>query len=400
MRTLALSLLVLAAIIYVLTQTLTDRTGLWGFVNAAAEAAMVGAMADWFAVTALFRHPLGLPIPHTAIIPTRKETLGRSLADFVASNFLRGSVVRDKVLRAQPSRRAGEWLTPENNRRTVARQAARIAGVAVEKIKDDDVAALVNQVVLPKLAESTKSPILGEFLAGVVQDGAHHGLVDLAATELYVWLRDNPDTVSRIVQGRAPWWSPQWVNDTVTNRIHQELLAWVADVRDRPAHPARASIDKWLAKFADDLQYDDGTRARAEAVINRVLAREDLGGSVLTLWKSVQRSLTESLADEDGVLRARGLAALGDFAKRLTTDPDYAARLDSQLAGAADTLATMFGPELATVISDTVERWDGKEAAEKIELHVGPDLQFIRLNGTVVGALVGVIIYALTLLLP
>lgn len=400
MRTLALSLLLAAAIIYVLTYTLTGRTGFWGFVNTAAEAAMVGAMADWFAVTALFRHPLGLPIPHTAIIPTRKETLGRSLTDFVAGNFLRGSVVRDKVLRAEPSRRAGEWLTAEENRRKVVAQAARVAGVAVEKIKDDDVAALVHQVVLPKLSEAKKSPIIGEFLADVIADGAHHGLVDLAATELYAWLRENPDTVSRIVQGRAPWWSPQWVNDTVTNRIHQELLGWVADVRDRPAHPARKSIDRWLARFADDLQHDAGTRARAEAVINRVLAREDLAGAVLTLWKSVQRSLMESIADEDGVLRVRGLQALGDFANRLTTDTEYAARLDGQLSGAADTLATMFGPELATVISDTVDRWDGKEAADKIELHVGPDLQFIRINGTVVGALVGVIIHALTLLLP
>ncbi|WGW11834.1 DUF445 domain-containing protein [Saxibacter everestensis] len=399
MRVIAVSLLILAAIIFVLTQTLTDRTGVWGFVNRGAEAAMIGALADWFAVTALFRHPLGLPIPHTAIIPKRKEVLGQSLTEFVATNFLDGAVVKDKVLRAEPARRLGEWLKPVENRQKVVVRAAGIASVGISKVKDADVESLVEQVMLPKLAEAEKSPLLGHFLAGVVEDGSHHGLVDLVATESYAWLTRNPDVVERVVAGRAPSWVPQWVNAQVTNRIRQELLGWVSDVRDRPDHPARKSLDELLAKLADDMQHDAGTMARTEAVINRALTRPGLADTVTALWRSIQRALIEALDDEEGVLRRRGIEALGDLAERLTAEPEFQQRIDSQLASAAETIATSFGPELATVISDTVERWDGNEAAEKIELHVGRDLQFIRINGTVVGALVGLGIHALTLVL-
>jgi len=396
MRGLALGLLVAAAVVYVLTH---GRGGGWAYLNAASEAGMVGALADWFAVTALFRHPLGLPIPHTAIIPTRKEALGRSLEQFVTANFLTDTVVRQKVTGAQLSRRAGAWLAdPDHSARVVA-EAAKIVRGGLDVVKDDDVETLVRQVLVPRLLDEPVSPLAGTLLAEVVRDGAHHGLVDIAVREAYRWLSEHEDTVAGVVTERAPWWTPRWLDAQVTRRIHREVLAWMADVRDRPDHPARRALDDLLAKLATDLQHDPATMARAEALKERVLTHPEVGHTAVGLWNALRRGLRDAVDEPDGLLRARGVDALSGFGKRLLDDAALRGRLDAYAADAVGYVANSFGAEIAGVISDTVNRWDGKEAARKIELHVGRDLQFIRINGTVVGGLAGLAIHALSTLL-
>jgi len=396
MRAVALALLVLAAVIYVLTR---DRSGGWGYLNAAAEASMVGALADWFAVTALFRHPLGLPIPHTAIIPTRKEALGRSLEEFVATNFLAEAVVREKVISAQMSRRLGQWLEEPGHATRVVNEAAKVVRGALGVLDDADVAALVHQAILPRVMSEPVSGLLGHFLDEVVRDGAHHGLVDLAVDEAYRWLSEHENTVAEAVGGRAPWWTPGWVDGCVTRRIHKEALAWLKDVRDRPDHPARKSVDDLLSRLADDLQHDEATMARAEELKRRVLTHPQVEPTIGSLWMAVRRGLVAAIDDPEGLLRQRGVSALISFGQRLGDDAGLRTRLDGYAADAVGYVASSFGPEIATVISDTVSRWDGKEAADKIELHVGRDLQFIRINGTIVGGLAGLTIHALSALL-
>ncbi len=226
MRAVALSLLVLAAVVYVVT---LHREGGWGYVNAASEAAMVGALADWFAVTALFRRPLGLPIPHTAIVPTRKDSLAESLEQFVTENFLSEEVVAEKMRTAEVSRRAGEWLASGNHAERIVEEGARTIGAALPKLGDEDVTAFVRGSLLPRFAEEPLSPIAGHFLRSVVDDGAHHALFDLLMVEAYDWLRDNRDTLAEVVGPRAPRWSPRWVDSMVIDRIHREALAWLAD---------------------------------------------------------------------------------------------------------------------------------------------------------------------------
>ena len=396
MRAVALSLLVLATIVYVLTRN-TD--GAWAYVNAAAEASMVGAIADWFAVTALFRHPLGLPIPHTAIIPTRKDALGRSLEEFVATNFLSEQVVKEKVISADLSLRVGRWLDDPAHSTRVIGEAAKVVRGALGVLNDADVASIVQQAVLPRLMNEPVSGMLGHFLSEIVRDGAHHGLVDLTADEAYRWLSEHEDTVAEAVGGRAPWWTPGWVDERVTRRIQKEVLAWVADIRDTPDHPARKSIDNLLSKLADDLQHDEATMARAEDLKRRVLTHPQVEPTITAVWAALRRGLIEAVDDPDGMLRQRGVSALAAFGARLGQDADLRARLDGYVANAVGYVATSFGPEIATVISDTVNRWDGKEAAAKIELHVGRDLQFIRINGTIVGGLAGLAIHAFSTLL-
>jgi uncharacterized membrane-anchored protein YjiN (DUF445 family) len=395
MRTLALSLLVFAAAVYLLTH---GRDGFLGFVNAGAEASMVGAMADWFAVTALFKHPLGLPIPHTALIPKRKEMLGRSLEEFVGENFLHEEIIRDRMQAARLSHRVAEWLVEESNSRRVVDEASAVLHIGLTRVRDEDLVSLVQEALLPRLMEEPISPVAGSLLQEIVADKAHHGLVDLALDEAHAWLSSNEDTFSEVVVERAPWWSPQSINERVTHRLHIELVAWIADIRNDPYHQARTALDRFLAQLADDLLHDPDTMERAESLKNRVLGQPQLLVTATSLWNAFRRALLESLEDPEGPVRRRALKELVDFGARLREDLPQQRRFDGYAADLAVFLVSRYGDELTAVITHTIDRWDGKEAARKIELHVGRDLQFIRINGTIVGGLVGVVIHAVSLL--
>jgi uncharacterized membrane-anchored protein YjiN (DUF445 family) len=396
MRSVALSLLVLAAVIYVAT---LHRAGGWGYVNAAAEAAMVGALADWFAVTALFRRPLGLPIPHTAIVPTRKDSLAESLEQFVTENFLSEEVVAEKMRTAEVSRRAGEWLAAGNHAERIVAEGSRTIGAALPRLGDADVTSFLQGSLLPRVVKEPLSPIAGHFLQSVVDDGAHHALFDLLIVEAHDWLRDNRAVLDEVVGPRAPRWSPQWVDRLVIDRIHREALAWLADIRDNPSHAARQAVDRLLTQLADDLQRDPAMMERFEAWKARMLTHPDMGSSLTAVWDAVRTALIDSIADPDSTLRVRATSALQDLGKRLQTDDGLRTKVDARAAEAVGYVIRTYGNEIVSVISDTIERWDGREAAARIELHVGRDLQFIRINGTVVGALVGLLIHTVSQLL-
>ena len=396
MRTVALGLLLLAAVVYVAT---LHRGGPWGYVHAAAEASMVGAIADWFAVTALFRHPMGLPIPHTAIVPTRKNALAHSLRDFFTENFLAEQVVRDRVAQAQVSRRVGQWLADETHSARVVREASRMLGRALARVRDEDISALVTDEVLPRLADEPLSEVAGRLLQEIVAERAQHGMVDLALSEAHRWLVANPDTVADAIGRRAPEWTPQWLDEVVSHRIHVEVVAWVAEIRDDKHHPARLALDDLLGDLARDLQSDPDTIERAERLKRRMLETPQVAATVISLWQAVRRALLVTLDDPDSLIRARAVAALADFGRRLGDDQSLQARFDGYAADAAAYIVETYGTEMTTVITDTIERWDGDEAARRIELHVGRDLQFIRINGTLVGGLAGLVIYTVAQLL-
>ncbi|GHJ59852.1 membrane protein [Nocardioides sp. OK12] len=397
MRSVALGLLVLAAVVYALTR---EADGFWGFVNAGAEASMVGAIADWFAVTALFRHPLGLPIPHTALIPRRKDDLGRGLQEFVGENFLQEDVVRERVGAAQVAARVGAWLSQPEHSRRVVDETAEVVAAALGKVSDEHVRSLVEDALVPRFREEPISPLLGNLLSEAMRDDLHHGVIDLVLDELHGWLVDNPDTVADVLGERAPWWAPQSVNERVTSRIHLELVRWVADIRDDPRHRARAALDSMLRQLAHDLCEDPATRERTEALKHRLLDQPQVIATAIALWDALRRALTDSLADPRGAVRTRLQTEVDRFAHRLVTEPGLRESLDSAAADAAVFVVERYGDEVTTVITHTIERWDGREAAERIELHVGRDLQFIRINGTIVGGLVGVLIHTLDVLLP
>ncbi len=394
MRTVAVGLLLLAACVYVAT---LGRDGFWGFVNAGAEASMVGAIADWFAVTALFKHPLGLPIPHTALIPKRKDELGKGLEEFVGENFLQEDIIRERVTAATISARVGDWLADPANARRVVDEASDVAAIALDKVRDDHVADLVTQALVPRFHDEPISPLLGTTLMEVLRDDLHHGLIDLAVDEMHRWLVDNPETFVSVLEERAPWWAPTKLNDAVTSRLHVQALAWLEDIRDDPHHQAREALDSMLGQLAHDLLNDHETQVRAEALKDRLLEHPQVVTTAISLWKAMRSALLSSIQDREGAVRQRLLVELNLFAERLREDAPLRARLDGMAADLTVFMVGRYGAEVTTVITSTIERWDGKEAARRIELHVGRDLQFIRINGTIVGGLVGVVIHAVSL---
>jgi uncharacterized membrane-anchored protein YjiN (DUF445 family) len=398
MKTSATLLLVLVAVMYVIAYRWQHHGGPgWvGYWAAACEAGMVGALADWFAVTALFRRPLGLPIPHTAIIPTRKDALGRSLQAFVADNFLSGEVVRDRVNRAGIPLRVGTWLAARRSADRVVGEAATAMRAVVDVLHDDDVQEILEHSLIRRLLEPPWGPPAGQLLDRIVRDGTHHRLVDLAIDETHRWLLDNDEVVLRVVRDQAPAWTPAFVDQAIALRVYAELVRFVGEVRVDPEHRSRLALDALLEKFADDLQHNPEIIEAAEQAKLRVLEHPEFRKALTALWSSVKTVLLTAADDPDSELRKRASLGLMSLGERIVADEGLRTKLDGWIGDALTHVVTTYRDEVATVISDTVGRWDADETSRRIEIQVGRDLQFIRINGTVVGALAGLVIHALT----
>jgi uncharacterized membrane-anchored protein YjiN (DUF445 family) len=400
MKGLATGLLIGAAVVFAATYLGgRDARGWLGFVRAAAEAGIVGGLADWFAVTALFRHPLGLPIPHTAIIPTRKAAIGRSLGDFVGENFLSAAVVRERVNDAQLPLRISSWLAEPAHARRVVDEAAAVVGGSLRVLRDEDVRAVVGQSIHARLASLSVAPALGAVLGSLIERGAHHDLVDLLVNQSRSWLAANGDVVRRLVTAEAPAWTPRFLDNTVATVIHQRIVTFADEVAADRLHPVRGSLDSLLGTLAEDLSDDADTQETVDRLVALLIdlpASRKFVGDALT---SAREMLVELVEDPDGELRKRATEAVGEFAARIRTDAALQAKLGNWLEDAAVHVVTTYRGELTSVISQTVERWDADDTSRRIELQVGRDLQYIRLNGTIVGALAGVAIHAAALAL-
>jgi len=401
MKAVATGFLLAATVIYAVArwQEAGGAPGWVGFVRAAAEAGMVGALADWFAVTALFRYPLGLKIPHTAIIPTRKDALGTSLSQFVSANFLSPEVVRDKVRRVGFTQRAGAWIADRAHAERVTKELAIAAKGAVTVLRDEDVQELLEQSIVKALVDEPWGPPIGKLLGQVLADGAHQNFVDLVCDRAYEWVRDNHATVLRVVGDRAPSWSPKFVDELVADKVYGEVLSFAWAVKTDPQHPMRKAVDTFLAEFAHDLRHDPDTIERAEQIKAQLLEHPAVRNLVGTAWSATKKMILDAAEDPSSDLRRRVTDGLVSIGRRLTEDADLRAKVDGWLEDAAAYVATHYAAEITTLITDTVERWDGVETSRKVELQVGRDLQFIRINGTVVGALAGLAIHTVSVLL-
>ncbi|KOG36492.1 DUF445 domain-containing protein [Streptomyces resistomycificus] len=398
MKLTATGLLLLVALVYVLAKWAShEGAGGWaGYVAAAAEAGMVGAMADWFAVTALFRHPLGLPIPHTAIIPTKKDQLGVSLGEFVGENFLSEDVVRQRLRSVGIGSRLGIWLAdPEHADRVTAELSAALRG-ALTVLRDSDVQAVVGEAITRRAEAQEIAPGIGKMLERVVADGGHRRAVDLIVGRAHDWLVLHSDSVMDAVQGGAPGWTPKFVDKRVGERVYKELLRFCSEMRDMPSHPARGALDRFLADFASALQSDTDTRARVERLKGEVLGRGEVQDLIASAWTAVRSMIVSAAEDERSELRLRVRASLLSLGSRMAADPKLQAKVDGWVEGAAVYVVTTYRQEITSLITDTVAGWDAEHTTKKIEAHIGRDLQFIRINGTVVGSLVGLLIYTVT----
>ena len=395
MKSVALGALIFMAIVFVIAFALQRDIPAFAYVRAAAEGGMVGALADWFAVTALFRHPLGIPIPHTAIIPKRKDEIGRTLGEFVETNFLSGEIVREKLERMDISARLGSWLSEPEHADRVATEGSAMAAGILRALSDDDVRDLITDLVREHLVSPEWSPALGGWLERIVEADAHRGAVDLAGDSIATWLLSNKTAFEGLVSQRLPGWVPSIAHRLVDDTVYREAVKFVDAVRADPNHPARAAIDTYLAKLARNMQSDPETIARLEGTKTAIFDSPRVRDLATHAWETAKSGLLTALADPESPLRQRATAALIDIGERLTTDATLQRRIDGFVTDAAAFLVERYRHDIASIITETIERWDPEETTEKTELMVGRDLQYIRLNGTVVGALAGLVIFTI-----
>lgn len=393
MKGVALGALIGMAVVFVVAFAFQNEVEWLQYVRAAAEGGMVGALADWFAVTALFRHPLGLPIPHTAIIPRRKDEIGAQLGEFVETNFLEGDVVRTKLESTPLSARAGAWLAQPAHADRVAAEGATVASSILRALSDDDVQGLIEDLAREHLLSPDWGPSVGGWLERVVESGAHHGAVDLALDNIATWLGNNREQFQGLVSRRLPSWVPGLALRLVDDTVYREAVGFVDAVRADPGHPARDTIDGYLARLADNLQHDPATMMRLEEAKAAVFDSPRVRRLAAEAWNTAKAGLLTALADPDSSLRRRASSALAEIGVRLGRDETLQKRVDGWITDAAIFLVGRYRHDIASIITDTVERWDAEETTEKIELMVGRDLQYIRLNGTIVGALAGLVIF-------
>ena len=401
MKIVALSFLVGATALFLFCQWAeANGAGAWaGYVAAASEAGMVGALADWFAVTALFKHPLGIPIPHTAIIKRKKDQLGEGLGAFVRENFMSQEVVETKLRDVGVAGRLGKWLSEPSHAERVAAEASTVLRVLVEMLRDEDVQHVLDRMIVKRLAEPQWGPPVGRVLSTLLAEHRQEALIQLLADRAFQWSLNAGEIIERVVERDSPSWSPRWVDHLVGDRIHRELMDFTDKVRRNPDHELRRSATRFLFEFADDLQHDEATIARAEKVKEQLMARDEVARAAETAWNTLKRLILESVDDPSSALRSRIADSVVHIGESLRDDADLRDKVDNWIVRAAQHLVAQYGAEITTIITDTIERWDADEASRRIELHVGRDLQFIRINGTVVGALAGLTIYSIAQLL-
>lgn len=399
MQRVATSLFVLAAVVFVVAKANEDTATWIGYVRAIAEAAMVGALADWFAVTALFRHPLRLPIPHTAIIPRRKDEIGRSLGAFVESNFLTADVIDERLRGAEVGRRLGEWLAEPANAERAAAGAADVLRGALDVLDDDEIQAALEHVVRRRLETTAVSPLVGRAVDLTVEGGHHQQLLDAVLTGLRGFLDDNRDTFRRRLYEESPWWVPEGVDDRVFDKIHEVLERFLADVHRNPDHEVRRSVDVRTADFARRLGNDPILLAKGETIKAELLDHPEVRRWIESLWVGAKRALVDATHQPDSELRQRSATSLRRLGERLATEPELQHKVDEWAARALGHLVANYRSQVSEIIESTVAKWDGESTSEKLELQVGRDLQFIRINGTIVGGLAGFVIHAVGQLL-
>ena len=396
MKVTAAGLLVLAAVVYVLCRAFTDSSGGWGYLQAAAEASMVGGLADWFAVTALFRHPLGLPIPHTAIIPRKKDQIGEGLAGFVSRHFLTETIVAERVAAARVPERVGEWLASPEHASRVAEELGSAVGGMAAVLRDDELRNAVATFADKRLRELDAAPLLARLLEAVCDAGQHQLLLTTALRGTMHFLDDNRAIFRQRLSEESPEWVPDWVDDRVFARGFTAVQAFLADLIVQPEHELRRTYDVKLRDLALQLRTDPGRQAKVEQAKQQLLDHPKMHEWLSTLWINVKALVVNGAADPDSDLR-RWLESLTVRAGEvLRDDPAIRGKVDEALQRITGHVVTHYAEDMAQVISATVERWDTAETSRRLELQVGRDLQFIRINGTVVGALAGLVIYAIS----
>ncbi|ANK14078.1 hypothetical protein A9D12_04185 [Erythrobacter neustonensis] len=407
MRWTATGMLAAMAAIFVATLGLAaDGHPAWGYVHAFAEAAMVGGLADWFAVTALFRHPLGLPIPHTAIIPENKDRIADTMAVFLRENFLTPAVVARRMAAMNIAKAAGEFLaaSPErggvDDRSRITGGAAELLAEVLESLDPDRLGNQVRSGLAGQLAKLDIAPLAGRMIETTMADKRHQPLIDGFVRWAGLTIEDNEDTLREIISQRVAGvlrWTG--IDKTISSSVLDGLYKLLAEVLVNPQHPLRGKIEEGLSKLGQDLQHDPETRAKVEEMKRELIANPAVAVWWTGVWERIRRSLIARARDPESGMGEEMRSMLAELGTALQSD----ARLQHQINRFARRtmvgVATRYGDQIVRLVSETVKRWDARTITDRVEGAVGRDLQFIRINGTLVGGLVGMALHFLTVVL-
>jgi uncharacterized membrane-anchored protein YjiN (DUF445 family) len=400
MRWVATGLLVAMAFVFLAAHRHEDVHPAIGFVRAFAEAAMVGGLADWFAVTALFRHPLGLPIPHTAIIPRNKDRIADTLALFLRDNFLIPSVVARRMRRLDVAGAAGRWLAdPGGARGRLRAGVGRLAADMLESLDQERLGGMARHALAGRLRALNVSPLLGQALDAAIAEDRHRPLLDGIVRWAARVIEANEHLIRDMVHARAGKllrWTG--LDETLANKIIDGLHKLVTEMAEDPGHPLRAKAEEGLTRLAEDLRHDPVMQARVERFKNEILDNPALAEWWMGMWEAGRAALLRIARDPDAALKGEFGAALRQLGETLQNDPRLAATINRFARRAAVGTAADYGDGIVRLVSDTVRGWDARTITGRLENAVGRDLQYIRINGTLVGGLVGVSIHGLVTL--
>jgi uncharacterized membrane-anchored protein YjiN (DUF445 family) len=395
MKRLPLLLLALMAALFFLT---LGRPEAWaGWVHAFAEAGMVGAFADWFAVVALFRHPMGIPIPHTAIIPRRKDEIGENLAAFVAEHFLHPDVVRIKLQSANLASKTARWLDSPAGHERVLDLGLRMVRWLLGALHEERVRSFIGRVGSRQLAKVELAPLLGRILDWMIDDGRHQEMLTQSLRFSLVMLHDNRELIRGNVQRESPWWVPGFVDDKIVVQMLDRIEMLLLEMSLDPDHAMRDDFNAWLRRWADDLQNSPGYRDWGRQLKDGLLENQGLQDYLFSLWSDLVAGIESDLENPDSQLREQMAGWLTGLAEELERDEDMQAWVNAWLEELVVSVVDENRHSIASLISDTVRSWDAADTSKRIEDAIGRDLQFIRINGTLVGGLVGLVIHAIKL---
>jgi uncharacterized membrane-anchored protein YjiN (DUF445 family) len=370
-----------------------------GFLRAFAEAGMIGGLADWFAVVALFRHPLGIPIPHTAIIPNSKHGLGRNLATFIVQNFLDPDLIVERLTQADPARSLGRWLTDPENARAVSGQVAAVAAGLAEGLASDEIRSDLERVLKPQLGRLPYAQIGSRILETTVQGGHHRPVIDAGIRGVVDAMVANRSVLRRRLGDESPWWVPEQLDDAVFDRAFSALVAFLLEVAADAGHPLRQTIESQLEGLAERLQSDEELNQQIAVRMGELIDTPEVGDFIDAQWRAVARAVADAAERPESELRESIAMALTGFGQRLAADRELADRVDGWIISVAGPVAGAARREVGALIEVTVDRWDTEDASRRLEIWMGRDLQFVRVNGTLVGGLAGILIHASVLVL-
>jgi uncharacterized membrane-anchored protein YjiN (DUF445 family) len=399
MKFVATSLLVGAFLIYVTALIFEDWYAWVGFVRATAEAAMVGAIADWFAVTALFRHPLGLKIPHTAIVPRRKREIGEKLASFVRQNFLTEEVIADKLRSMELTKRAVEWLGQPENSRLVADQLAAGAVAAIQVMRDEDVQALIEKQLVARIRSTQFAPLVGNLLSFLTAGNRQQELLMELVKFGSGFLKENKAVILEKINEELPWWAAVW---GVDRRIYQTIIHSVdttlAEVKADPKHPLYRNFEAAVSRLIEGLKTSSELQERETTVKEELLQQPVVQEFSASLWADIKASLVDHSTNSPLEFSQPVQQMLLRFGEVLQNDPVLYRKIDRWLCEVVIYLTKTYGHEVESLISHTINKWNPEMITDKIETEVGRDLQFIRINGTLIGGLAGLLSYTVSFL--